>query len=122
MSDNDAVTLWQFQSKLMWSRIQTATVIEAGVLGGWYQLWESGRSALTVAILLLGAALLLVVSLLMRRDSQYMTACETRAGDRIPKPGPPLLKLKGRRIAVLVPLSLAICNVVLAFTMNRFAQ
>jgi len=121
MFEEDAVAFWQFQSKLMWSRIQTATVIEAGVLGGWYQLWRANYSRLAVAILVLGAVLLLVVSLLMHRDSQYMKTCETRAGERIPKPGTPILKVTGRQIAVLAPLSLAICDVVLVFMMKWFA-
>lgn len=121
MPNKDAIALWQSQSKLMWSRIQTATVIEAAVIGGWYQLWNAHRSALAIAILILGAFFLLVVSYLMHRDGQYMTACESLVGSSMPDPGPPRLKLKGRQIAYIVPIILALCDIALIFTQNFFA-
>lgn len=118
MNADDAVSFWQEQSKLMWSRVQTASVIEAGTLAGWYKVWGDQHPGLGVAILLLGAGLLVIVSLLMRRDSQYMAACERVAKDRMPSPTPPLVGLYGRRIAVALPFLLAIINVVLVFTMR----
>lgn len=121
MKPDDAVSFWQAQSKLMWSRVQTTSVIEAGTLTGWYKVWEDQHPYLGVAILLLGTGILFIVSLLMRRDSQYMDACERVAGDRMPSPSPPLLGLSGRRIAVALPLLLAIINVVLSFTTICFA-
>lgn len=120
-NEDDILSLWQFQSKLMWSRIQTSAVIEAAVIGGWYQTWNTSRSALSIAILLLGAFLLLIVSILMHRDGQYMTAYETIAGNRIPKIKKPFLGIKGHCIAVFIPSFLAIANIVLVFTMNYFA-
>lgn len=114
MSDgNDAVTIWQFQSKLMWSRIQTATVIEAATLGGWYRLWNVGRTVhlwLGMLVLLIGGCLLLIVSLLMRRDGQYMDKCEELAQGRIPSPENPKFGLHGRKIAPCVPLCLSVAN------------
>jgi len=116
MTENNVAGFWQAQSKLMWSRVQTASVIEAGALVGWYRLWEDGHLCFAIAILGLGALLLAVVSLLMRRDSQYMDACEKFEPKVIPSPNPPLLRLRGRWIAFSVPLFLALCNIVLALT------
>jgi len=120
MYQDDLVSFWQAQSKLMWSRVQTASVIEAGTLTGWYKVWLDNHPCLALAILLLGACLLVVVSLLMYRDSQYMAACEEKAEDRIPKPKDALLGLSGRHIAVCLPLLLAVMNIVLAITTKCF--
>lgn len=120
MAEDDMVSFWQAQSNLMWSRVQTASVIEAGTLAGWYKVWGDKHLGLALAVLLLGVGLLVVVSLLMHRDSQYMDACERVASNRIPKPSSPFLGLSGRCIAVGLPLLLAICNLVLAFTMKCF--
>lgn len=121
MNPDDAISFWQAQSKLMWSRIQTASVIEAGSLAGWYKVCGDKHPDLAVAILLLGAGLLVVVSLLMRRDSQYMYACEAVAKVRMPSPDPPLIRLSGRRMAVALPSILAILNVILVFTARFLA-
>ena|SRR3990167_3217774 len=118
MDEYDAVSFWQAESKLMWSRIQTASAIEAGTLAGWYKIRADKHLGPAVAILIVGAILLVIVSLLMKRDSQYMDACEKIAGSRIPKPAPPLFGLSGRLIAVGLPLLLAICNIILAFTIK----
>jgi hypothetical protein len=121
MKPEEAVKFWLEQSKLMWSRVQTASVIEAAALAGWYKLLRDNQLGTALVVLVLGAGLLVVVGLLMYRDSQYMVACERVAGDQMPQPSPPLFGLSGRRIAVGSPLLLASCNIVLAFTMKCFA-
>jgi hypothetical protein len=115
MHEDDVLSFWRAQSELMWSRVQTASVIEAGTLAGWYKVLGDKHLVLAPAILGLGALLLVVVSLLMRRDSQYMDACETVAPNRIPEPNSAFLGLSGRKLAFALPLLLGICNLILVW-------
>jgi hypothetical protein len=106
---------WRFQSGQMWSRLQTASFIEAGVLTAWYSLYQIKSFTLGLLVLAVGAILLIIVGLLMRRDSQYMQACERKIGPSFPKPDKPFLNISGRLIAISLPVGLAILDVVLIF-------
>lgn len=107
MKSDDAVKAWLEKSAQIWSRIQTVSVIEAGGLAGaWYSLHEVQNPKLALAIILLAGFLLVVVSLLMHRDAQYLSAFEKAAQD-FPKVDPPLLGISGRWIGVALPLILA---------------
>lgn len=97
----------------MWSRVQTASVIEGGVITGWYAL-QCKTHEVGAIILFLGTFLLVVTSLLMRRDAQYMTACEKTLKGSFPRPEKPLFGLSGRMLAVSILVLLALCNAVLA--------
>ncbi len=48
----------------------------------------------------------------MHRDSQYMNKCEEIAGEKLPKPKSPFLGIKGRKMAVGLPLFLGLLNVI----------
>ncbi|MBI5236348.1 MAG: hypothetical protein HY886_08890 [Deltaproteobacteria bacterium] len=121
MNPDDLVSYWTEQNKLMWSRMQTTAFIEAGTLTGWYKVCGDGHPALGAAILLLGYGLLVIVSLLIRRDSQYLDACSIAIADIMPtRLRPPLFGILGRHIAIALPLLLAIINVVLVFTAKYF--
>ena len=113
-----ALALWQYHSQMMWNRIQTISVIEAGVLVAWYKVGgEKGielkvyPSILMVATLLAGALLLYFIHILMRRDGQYIQLCIERAGDLLPMPDD---SGTGRRIAKRTPLAIAAANICLA--------
>ncbi len=97
----------------MWSRVQTASVIEGGVITGWYAL-HCKTPGLSAIILLIGTFLLVTTALLMRRDAQYMTACEKSLKGSFPKPEKPLFGLSGRILAVLILSLLALGNAALA--------
>jgi hypothetical protein len=106
---------WRFQSSQMWSRIQTTSFVEAGVLTGWYTVYKEKAFFLGTMILLIGAVILIVIALLMLRDSQYMKACEKRIGNNFPRPDEPFLKISGRIIAVGLPILLAVSDIILVF-------
>jgi len=97
----------------MWSRIQTASAIEVGVITGWYII-RCQLHVIATTVLFLGAFLLVITGLLMKRDAQYMTACEETLQGFFPKPGKPFLGLSGRVLAVSVLVLLALGNILLA--------
>jgi cytochrome c oxidase subunit IV len=106
---------WQEQSRMLWSRIQTASTVEAAVVVGAYTLWAAKRSGLAAALLFFGALLLVIVSLLAWRDGQYLQAIQDKLGDHnMPQPKKllGLDQLKGRRIGAGVPLGLAVLDLV----------
>lgn len=124
-SSDDAVKLWQFHRQILWSRIQTATVIEGATLGGWYKILGEHHAVLAGAILVFGAALLIAATLLMFRDGQYIEACEKAAMGRIPMADallpegltthlPILHRFGGRMIVGMVFLFMAALDIVLA--------
>lgn len=115
MAENDPMSFWLAQSRLMWSRLQAALVIEGAVIAGWYKVWSDERPILPRALLIVGIVLLLAVSLLIRRDSEYMGAHEKATKGQIPRATHPILGLKGHWIAFAVPLLLALFNVALIF-------
>jgi hypothetical protein len=100
---------------MLWSRIQTASTVEAAVVVGAYTLWAAHRSGLAAALLFFGALLLVIVSLLAWRDGQYLQAIQDKLGDHnMPQPKKllGLDQLKGRRIGAGVPLGLAVLDLV----------
>jgi len=120
ISPEEAIKLWQEESKLMWSRIQTVSVLEAGVLTGWYKLCETNQSLLAKALLIVGSLLMFIIGILMHRDAQYMKACEDAAGDNFPKPQKPCLHISGRWIAIGIIFILTVCNLLLLIQTHCF--
>jgi hypothetical protein len=72
MDPDKAADMWCEQSKLLWSRIKTASVIEAATLVAAYTLWRNNNSLLSCAILIVSCMLLFRVMKLMKRDQQYL--------------------------------------------------
>lgn len=117
-----AVVLYQFHVKNMWSRIQTASVVEGATLGAWYSVWDAhpDRNLIAGGILLIGAVLMWMLSMLILRDSQHISQCEQVGGDLIVRPVRALpLRLSGRRIAFAVVLGLALMNIAIAVATGR---
>lgn len=111
-----AIAFWQYQSSMMWSRVKTVALIEAGGLAGSYKVWGDGLTSLATGILMLASMLLLTVGVLMYRDSQYMEACRRDAGELFPRLiGRPFLGVSGRYIAFGTPILLATVNFCLAY-------
>ncbi len=115
MTREEAVKFWREQSNLMWSRIQTAAVVEAGGLTGWYHLFFKNTHFgffSSLAVLGLSGLLLLVISVLMKRDAQYMDRCGEIAGNKLPRTtGKPLFGWNGRKLAIGIPLALGEINI-----------
>jgi len=118
MTGEEALRFWREQSDLMWSRIRTATVIEAGGLTGWYNLYFNKEAYqplsfwFSVSLLFLTCFLLLILTLLMERDAQYMNRCQEIASDKMPKPKNARFGLSGRRLAISIPSGLGLVNAV----------
>ena len=87
MNHDRTITLWINQSNLLWSRLQTASAIEAGSLAAAYNILPSHK-CWSVALLIAASLLLFGVLLLMMRDVQYLDAIRkyTAADVVIPKP------------------------------------
>lgn len=111
---SEMVSTWNHQSRLLWSRIQTAIAVEIPILVAWYRLLASKPHWLAIVILGFGFLLLDAISLWMWRDAQYMEECERQAGDYIPKLDPLIrigpVRLRGRDIGQLVVICFALAN------------
>jgi hypothetical protein len=108
MTPDEAVKFWLEESKLMWSRVQTVSALEAATVGGWYATKSDPN--LGLAIMGVGTFLMLLICLLMKRDAQFMHACQAIAGDKMPPVAKPLFGLRGRHIAVIIPIVLVLAN------------
>ena len=97
--------LWSNQVNLFWSRIQTASAIEAGTLGGAYSLWKSQHPIFVLLLLVLAIWLLVLVWLMMTRDIDYQDAFRKLAKIDL-VPGLP----KGRWVGYISVWTLIIVN------------
>jgi uncharacterized membrane protein YtjA (UPF0391 family) len=91
MTPDKAASLWKYQSQLLWNRIKTASIIEAGTLGATHALshdekWQN--TSLPCAVLFFSSLLLFCVILLMGRDHQYLETFRSIADFRKPEPSP----------------------------------
>jgi len=78
------VKLWMEQSRLYWSRLQTATALHTGVLVGWYYLQRDKDSpALALFLLCAGILLSILILVIMWRDTRYMDAMRKKAGEDV---------------------------------------
>jgi len=88
MKQDQIVSLWINHTNLLWSRLQTASAIEAGVLAAAYQIHDLHKY--WASILLIVAVLLLIgVLLLMTRDVQHLDAFKKSSDDGNAIPAPP---------------------------------
>lgn len=75
------ISLWINHNNLLWSRFQTASVIEGGALAAAYQIYGPHKYWAS-ALLILAALLLFFVLLLMCRDVIYIKHFETSINDK----------------------------------------
>lgn len=101
--------LWNEQSKLFWSRLQTATVLHSGVLAGWYKLRQD-NSSLQFFLLLIGSIVTMAILIIMYRDDQYMDKLRDLAGEYFPKVDSTKL---GRRCGYFIVGSIAFVELVI---------
>ena len=108
MKPETAATLWVEQSKMLWSRIKTASVIEAATLTAVYKLWNDDRKVTQIpeTVLIFSSLVLFCVIFLMIRDRQYMEVFNKLAEFEKPKDGG-----SGLRIGVLAIMILIFFNV-----------
>lgn len=95
--------LWMEQSKLFWSRLQTAALIQTAVFAAWYQLEDN---ILRNGVLILGGILLILVALIMWRDGSVSNIYKERIGIKNHFPW-------GRLFGFMMIISLIFSNLVL---------
>jgi len=76
------VKIWMQQSQLFWSRLQTISALQTGILVGWYKL--ANDPCLRIGILLMGIILSALILFIMRRDTKYMKKMEELAKNEFP--------------------------------------
>lgn len=107
--------LWLERNRLLLSRVHTVTAAEAGILTGAFVLWKrEGHLELALLLLSVGGLLLVVGSLLMRRDAQYMAACQAMAPGFLPELEKPLFGVTGRCLIRWSTFIVGVGNLVLA--------
>ena|ERR1043165_7149303 len=89
MSPDKAADLWAMQSQMLWSRIKTASVVEAGTVTAVYTLWNGYHKdpSFPIVLLFFSIALLICIIFLMRRDNLYMEMFRKMAGFEKPDGG-----------------------------------
>lgn len=79
------VKLWMQQSTLFWGRLQTAALIQTGMLAAWYQLSSQDKFRdLQFGILVVGGVLSVVLQIILVRDAQFMKRMASLAGSAFP--------------------------------------
>ena len=100
MNDRDYLDLWIHQSKLMWSRLQTLTVVNFAVFGAWWQFEIK-------EVLWFGALFNFLMFGAIFRDSQYMKWLGKKM--KFPK----ICGIRGVWIASFISLGLCVLNILL---------
>ncbi len=105
MEDSDYLALWIHQSKLMWSRLQTLTVVNFAVFGAWWKFEIK-------EILWFGALFNVLILFAIIRDSNYMSYLidELKVIPKVPRK----LTFGGVQIACVSPLTLGCLCIFLA--------
>lgn len=83
------VKLWMEQSKLFWSRLQTAAAIQTGTFVGFYKISTSdkvGIHFLNYPLLTLAIGLLVLIIRIMMKDAEYSDALARSSGFSFPAP------------------------------------
>ena len=120
MKPEDAEKYWFAQSQLLWSRLKTASVIEAAALTASYKLWSDEHPIAALGLLLVAIILLILVGLLMHRDGQYMDDLRERTKPKdssesdFPNPKR-LIGLRGRDVGCIAIGVLVVCNLLAMF-------
>lgn len=81
------VDLWERRIQLFWSRLQTATAIQTGVMIAWYFLIQERKfehSVASLALIVFGIILHWKILVIMQKDSEYIDAMTKKAGDCFP--------------------------------------
>ena len=142
MKQDRIVKLWINHTNLLWSRLQTASVIEGGALAAAYQI-QCQHKYWASALLIVAALLIFGVLLLLARDAQYIDAInsvnESENDEKIPIiPAPPkdlsiwdfsktfeipdgdIRKIGGRHIGFTMLSILIILNIIAAWRFSEF--
>ena len=80
---SDYFTFWNNQSNLLWSRLQTISLIHSGALAAWYVVRNEWFADYLVYVAILLTAF---IALIMFRDAQYMDAARAKIGNAFPTP------------------------------------
>lgn len=104
------VQLWISHNQFFWQQVRALPFVEAVILAGAYKLITDGERGFAIAVLVIGAFLFILISLMMNRHRQHLKVFRDAAGDAIPNPGTPFLCLRSDWMAVSISLLLALLN------------
>jgi hypothetical protein len=128
MNNDHAASLWMNHSNLLWSRLQTASVIEGGALTAAYAIHDLHKYWAAL-LLIVAMLLLLAVLFLMMRDTQYMDAFKNAKDDPSIIPTPPtdkpiwdackipgydIRRIQGRHVGFFIMVLLIVVNFIAA--------
>ncbi len=109
--DQEHCKLFLEQNKLLWGRLQTAYLVEAGTLTAYF-VTSAAAPWLSVMTLLLSVVLLVILFLLVCRDVQHLHQLQHPLIQRID--GLIYGTVNGRLLALLIPIVLVAINCGLA--------
>jgi len=101
------------QNNLLFSRIQTAYLIEAGTLAGYYVLMDRGYGGLAAGLIVLSVILLLLLLGILQRDAQILKKMRDEGWLPLGR-APRWFGFSGKGLTLAVPIVLIIANLILA--------
>jgi hypothetical protein len=113
MTPDDAFKVWLEIYKLMWSRLQTMTIIEVAMFAGWYVLVKDSHPVLALALVTVVTALLGLLWWNTEIDVVAMTKFRERYETKYELPDTGLKKHVGRRSGRMVHVVALTVNVLL---------
>ena len=105
--------LFYEQNKLLWSRLQTAYLVEAGTLTAFYVLLKDRQPEIALGTCILGSVLLFVLLLILVRDVQFHTAMRQWLPLATISPTWRTLGIRGKYFAIVIPIVLIVANAIL---------
>jgi len=113
ITPEDAFKVWLEIYKLMWSRLQTMTIIEVAMFAGWYVLVKDSHPVLALALVTVVTALLGLLWWNTEIDVVAMTAFRDRYETKYELPNTGLKKHSGRRSGRMVHVVAVAVNLLL---------
>ena len=109
--------LYYEQNKLLWSRLQTAYLLEAVTLAGYYALIRDDKPSLAAGLILLTSIMLILLTAITQRDGLYLR--QMREAGWLPLgevDHKTTFGLAAKTLAVWIPFILLIANTILAIS------
>lgn len=111
LSSDSLVALWSSQSEMLWSRLKTASVLQAAFASGWFYLEGKNNSCLQIPLFILILLLMFILLRIAQRDIAHLRATEKKLRGQFPKP--PKVKFGGTCMILLGLALLAIADTML---------
>ncbi len=104
------LALWISQTDMFWRTFYHITFIAAAIFGGWYALIKSNETILSYGVLIIGVAIMVCHTLILRRMAQYLIVFAQKAGaeEILPHPGTALFGYPGHKLGQIIPMIMGI--------------